>query len=265
MQNLIDLCTPEKDSKAVCRPTQKSPTKSHAMSRVQSYIQTGILRRQSERIKKLQAQKLAAAKANMAAPQKTPKKKTPPKKKVKQVSNVRKKKISSNRKCEIKEEHTPKRQKTSAILSYAAEKQVPIKLSTPIATAIPLATATTTPLVTATATATMTTPVATATFQIPLMSGAPVPASVPVVNAHYANSPSFAPDTDFCRFQRRLTSLRERIALNPENHSLDVSQCVCQCPYSTGLLSEQRFMLMRRAFQINYLLLSNPHLRDEWC
>ena len=86
---------------------------------------------------------------------------------------------------------------------------------------------------------------------------------VPVANAYYvANNAGAA----FTRFHRVLSTLRERIALNPDNNSLDVSACLCKhCPYSTGLLSAQRFILMTRAFQVNQVLLHNPHLRDEFC
>ena len=55
------------------------------------------------------------------------------------------------------------------------------------------------------------------------------------------------------------------IVLNPENNSLDVSVCVCNYVYSTGLLSSQWLMLMCRAYEINSVFMTNPHLRDEYC
>ena len=142
--------------------------------------------------------------------------------------------------------------------------------TTPLATATatistPHATATisTTPLAQATATISTTTPLAEAT-------PAPTPApAVPEARAYYAQVPGQIhqpePKTSFQSFHENLRSLQEVIALNPENQSLDVSACTCRmCPYSTGLLSSQRFMLLRRAYQINYILLENPNLRDEF-
>ena len=149
-------------------------------------------------------------------------------------------------------------------------------------TMVSVVTITTTPLATATATISTThatatistTPLAQATATIstttPLAEAAPAPApAVPEARAYYAQVPGQIhqpePKTSFQSFHENLRSLQEVIALNPENQSLDVSACTCRmCPYSTGLLSSQRFMLLRRAYQINYILLENPNLRDEF-
>jgi len=88
---------------------------------------------------------------------------------------------------------------------------------------------------------------------------ATVVAGVPVANAYYPAPP---PQLSF---YQKLMALTERIALNPDNHTLDQSECECiHCPYSTGMLSLQRYNLMVRAFQINYVMNSQPHLRDQW-
>ena len=46
-----------------------------------------------------------------------------------------------------------------------------------------------------------------------------------------------------------------RIAENPENNILDPPECYCTtCPYSTGSLMLQRFVLLRRLYQLNVSL-----------
>ena len=87
----------------------------------------------------------------------------------------------------------------------------------------------------------------------------PMDAAVPVANAYYPPSP---PQLSF---YQKLLSLTERIALNPDNQVLDPSECPCiHCPYSTGILSLQRYNLMVRTFQINYIMNTQPHVRDQW-
>ena len=56
------------------------------------------------------------------------------------------------------------------------------------------------------------------------------------------------------RFQE-VAEISRRIASNPANLILDPSECPCpSCPYSRSCLMEQRFVLMRRLFQLNALL-----------
>jgi len=59
-----------------------------------------------------------------------------------------------------------------------------------------------------------------------------------------------------------VAEIAERIAKDTENLILDVSECPCQtCPYSRVGLMEQRFLLMRRLFQLNSQL-SFPHVNN---
>ena len=54
---------------------------------------------------------------------------------------------------------------------------------------------------------------------------------------------------------KSVAEIAERIVKDTENMMLDVSECPCQtCPYSRTCLMEQRFVLMRRLFQLNALL-----------
>ena len=93
----------------------------------------------------------------------------------------------------------------------------------------------------------------------PVQLHVPMAAAVPVANAYYPPAPPRL------SFYQRLMSLTERIALNPDNQVLDPSDCPCMhCPYSTGMLSLQRYNLMVRTFQINYVMNSQPHVRDQW-
>ena len=247
----IDLCTPdsaaripsESDSDYVQTPL---PTQTRAFSRVVNHVRSGIKRRKSLRLQKLQAKKLAAAKT----PQQKPKK----------SKKTRKKKSDSKKK-----QTPPKRQKTSACRNTKTSKKI---LTHNDLSGTPMATVTTVnaiPIVTATATLTATPSAsATATFSMTATPSSAV--AVPVANAYYAKSANVSNDTDFARFHRVLSKLCERISLNPDNNSLDVSACVCRnCPYSSGPLSTQRFMLMTRVHQVNQVLLHNPHLRDEFC
>ena len=56
-----------------------------------------------------------------------------------------------------------------------------------------------------------------------------------------------------------LKELTKRIAQNPDNDDLDVSDC--NCPYSTGCLGLQRYLLLQQCYQINKVLIENPHRR----
>lgn len=261
MQNLIDLCSPEKsadsDSEFVPRVT---PIKSHSFSHVRNYIKSGIVRRESKRLKKLQAKKLLTAGAvDAAVPQKASQKK---------VKEVRKKKTTKKQQQRQPEEQSPKRQKTTKCSTTWSTPTNTAKCSTPLATATtatPLAMATTTPLATATEIQTAT-PCSRETVTLTTPHVPAAPSRIPVANARYIESVPFFPEAEFWRLPPKEACMMERIMLNPCNSILDPSECSCKnCPYSTGLLSSQRFLLMRRAWQIKCTLINNPHLRDEYC
>jgi len=56
------------------------------------------------------------------------------------------------------------------------------------------------------------------------------------------------------RFEE-VEAISKRIVADPANLVLDVSECPCpRCPYSRVRLMEQRFLMMRRLFQLNALL-----------
>ena len=58
-----------------------------------------------------------------------------------------------------------------------------------------------------------------------------------------------------------LEDLAMRIVQNSDNDILDPSECKCaSCPYSTGCLGLQRYLLLQRCHQINKVLVENPHL-----
>lgn len=59
-----------------------------------------------------------------------------------------------------------------------------------------------------------------------------------------------------------VAAIAQRIVNDTENLILDVSECPCQtCPYSRVGLMEQRFVLMRRLFQLNSQL-PFPHVNN---
>ena len=96
----------------------------------------------------------------------------------------------------------------------------------------------------------------------------PTAAFIPEATAYYApnnDTPTrlTPPDPSFVIFAEELRSLTERIALNPHNkRGVEWSLCDCRrCPYSTGTLSLQRYNLLTRAFQINHMWSTNPHLQ----
>ena len=62
------------------------------------------------------------------------------------------------------------------------------------------------------------------------------------------------------RFQT-IKELAKLIVANPENAILDPPECVCDsCPYSKGCLATQRFVLLRRCYQIERLFKDRPEL-----
>ena len=61
-----------------------------------------------------------------------------------------------------------------------------------------------------------------------------------------------------------LNQLAKRIVQNPDGDILGPSECKCPCcPYSTGCLGIQRYLLLQRCHQINKVLLDNPHLYNN--
>ena len=62
------------------------------------------------------------------------------------------------------------------------------------------------------------------------------------------------------RFQT-ITELTRLIRDNPDNNILDPSDCDCPtCPYSTGCLATQRFVLLQRCYQIDNVFKDRPEL-----
>ena len=55
----------------------------------------------------------------------------------------------------------------------------------------------------------------------------------------------------YTRQENTREKMQQRIENDDENECLDPSFCVKKCPYSTGSLEEQRFVLMKRLHQLN--------------
>ena len=247
----IDLCSPDSPSREsdsseyVPSPQTQTPSPTaSALGSSRRAIRSAIVRRQSLRLRKNAA--AAAATASAKNRQKTP---------------CKDKKSSGGSHAKAQTKNRTKTSGSKRKGSSANSKKRSKKCTKSTARAKKVTTTTTTPMATLTATL-KTSPVASATATITTTVPVPVPVT-PVANAYYVPGNV---ETGFTRFHRVLSTLRERIALDPENNSLDLSACICpHCPYSTGLLSSQRFILMKRAFQINQVLLNNPGLRDEYC
>ena len=101
----------------------------------------------------------------------------------------------------------------------------------------------------------------------PVQTAAPIPKLVPTLgipeaNAYYVPAAqTHDPESD-AKFHAETLQLAYRIAGNPCNDILDPSECDSgTCPYSTGCISLQRFVLMRRVHQLNCVLLRNPRLQ----
>ena len=264
MQQPIDLCTPEisDDSESEFSPSTDTPTPTtwRAISDAGAVIRQQIQRRKSARLAALKAQKLLQVNTDVA----TPKNQVQAQKKRRAVDKNAQNAATIKRRKGIALQQ-PVETPNAVLRAKKCAKRVSKKFSATTGLQQPLsattnATTTTISLPNASAT-TMGTPSSSATPATAMPAIPVVP--VPVANAYYvANNAGAA----FTRFHRVLSTLRERIALNPDNNSLDVSACLCKhCPYSTGLLSSQRFILMTRTFQVNQVLLHNPHLRDEFC
>jgi len=74
-------------------------------------------------------------------------------------------------------------------------------------------------------------------------------------NATFVPTIQVGPPMDPAKFAE-VAAIARRIVKDTENLMLDVSECPCEtCPYSrSACLMEQRFLLMRRLFQLNALL-----------
>ena len=225
----IDLTSP-----ALSTPDSDSAASLEEISAIDSAIKSRIAIRQSERLRQLAAMS-SASPAKKKTPVNTPKK---------SATKQRRKKKSN---------WYPKGTKKSRRLSREKKSPLPSSKQKTAATQTSWCISCKSGFASASAGVVLPTTRPSSTITRPSAAR-----NVPVANAYYVQQPQQS-------FHEVLRALQERIALNTDNQTLDPTHCFCErCPFSTGRLSLQRYTLMTRTYQINYLLATQPHLRDQW-